>query len=64
MEVQEEIVNELRKNFQQVIHQNSEEYTEDEFITMIFNEIDADGSGFIDRDEFRELLRKLEITFK
>lgn len=34
-----------------------------EFIAALFAELDRDGSGFIDRDEFRELLRKLELTY-
>lgn len=34
-----------------------------EFIADLFSELDRDGSGYIDRDEFRELLRKLELTY-
>jgi Ca2+-binding EF-hand superfamily protein len=34
------------------------------FITVLFNEIDVDGSGNIDKDEFRKLLRVLKLTYR
>lgn len=33
------------------------------FISELFAEIDKDGSGHIDKDEFRALLRRLNLTF-
>ena len=33
------------------------------FISELFSEIDKDGSGHIDKDEFRALLRRLHLTF-
>lgn len=33
------------------------------FIQVLFEELDQDASGYLDRDEFRTLLRKLELTY-
>ncbi len=35
-----------------------------EFISSLFAAIDRDKSGYIDRDEFRELLRSMHLTFR
>ena len=65
MEVADQIVSELRRRLILIINENIDEnQTKEQFIDNIFNEIDRDGSGYIDRDELRELLRKLEFTFR
>ena len=35
-----------------------------QFISAIFQETDKDNSGEIDKDEFRELLRDLHLTYR
>lgn len=34
------------------------------FVATLFSEVDVDGSGLIDRDEFRRLLRGLQLTYR
>ena len=34
-----------------------------QFLRLLFEEIDQDGSGAIDKGEFRQLLRKLNLSY-
>lgn len=35
-----------------------------QFVHLLFHEIDQDGSGTIDKGEFRMMLRKLNLTYR
>jgi Ca2+-binding EF-hand superfamily protein len=35
-----------------------------QFVHLLFIEIDQDGSGTIDKGEFRMMLRKLNLTYR
>jgi hypothetical protein len=69
MEETEAIVKEVRLQFMYIyqLQSNSRQgkgkITTDEYVKQLFLEIDEDGSGFIDADELRNLLKKLHITF-
>ena len=35
-----------------------------QFVQLLFEEVDQDGSGAIDKGEFRMLLRKLNLNYR
>lgn len=35
-----------------------------QFVHQLFMEVDQDGSGTIDKGEFRQMLRKLNLTYR
>ncbi len=68
MEETENLIKELRAKIIVRAFGQSAQTTSDEerkqFISDLFGEIDVDGSGHIDKDEFRALLRKLKLTYR
>ncbi len=62
------IADEFRTKFVSKLHQAAETETlggmsQRKLLHRVFVEIDADGSGKVDRLEFRELLRKMKVTY-
>jgi len=62
------LADELRKKINAKIRSwsgvaNPTEAQEREFLHILFEEIDQDGSGTIDKGEFRMMLRKLNLTY-
>ena len=45
------------------VSEPSEEQERD-FVHQLFIEVDQDGSGTIDKGEFRQMLRKLNLTYR
>jgi Ca2+-binding EF-hand superfamily protein len=35
-----------------------------QFVHLLFEEVDQDGSGAIDKSEFRALLKKLNLSYR
>ncbi len=68
MQETEHLIKELRsKIIARTLGPNGKQMTDEErttFIGDLFAEIDVDGSGHIDRDEFRSLLRMLKLTYR
>ena len=66
MEETDDLVEELRMKIMNKALRNGEVLNTDgkrKFISELFSDIDKDGSGHIDKDEFRDLLRRLKLTY-
>lgn len=68
MQETDHLVKELRaKIISRTLGADGQQFTDaqrTQFISELFAEIDVDGSGCIDKDEFRSLLRNLKLTYR
>jgi hypothetical protein len=63
MELTDSIVREVKVQFGLLYQNDAHRFSPEEYVHHLFLEIDADGSGFIDPDELRLLMKKLHLTF-